>query len=122
MNKIKILVVDDEKDYLDIAVAVLKEAGFAAIPAENGAEALKKAKKEKPALAVLDIGLPDMDGLEIKKKLDEDAATRGIKIIFFTVYTDMEHVKDAVAGGEAKYIIKPFKPEELIEKVRDSLS
>lgn len=118
MNPKKILVVDDEKDYLAIASAILKKEGFEVVCAEDGERALEKAGDEAPFLVLLDIGLPGMDGMEVQKRLARNPKTRGIKIIFFTVYADVEHLRRAMEGEDCHYIVKPFDPDELVAKIR----
>ena len=82
--KPKILVVDDEPDALEILGFKLKEAGFVPIFAKDGARALMAARDERPALIVLDLMLPEVDGLEVCKILRRDPATATIPILMLT--------------------------------------
>ena len=82
--KQKILIVDDEPDALDLIKVNLATAGFTVATAEDGEEAIKKARAILPNLIVLDIMLPEVDGLEVCKILRQDGATKGIPIIMVT--------------------------------------
>src|SRR6185369_17615633 len=82
--KPKILVVDDEPDAVELVEFNLKQAGFDVVTAADGNEALKKAKAGAPALIVLDLMIPEVDGLEVCKQLRRDEATSAIPIIMLT--------------------------------------
>ena len=80
----KILVVDDEPDALELIEFNLKAAGYEVVTAADGAEGLKKARTAAPALILLDVMLPEMDGMEVCKILKRDAATAAIPVIMLT--------------------------------------
>ena len=110
MVKQKILVVDDEPDVVELVVFNLKAAGFVVVTAEDGREALQTAKTARPDLIVLDVMLPELDGLEVCKLLRRDAATAAVPIIMLTAKA--EEV-DRVLGlelGADDYLTKPFNP------------
>ena len=117
----KILVVDDEADVLDLVCMNLRAAGYNVAAAENGAIALQKAKAEKPDLIVLDLMLPEMNGLEVCKALKKDDLTSTVPIIMLTAKT--EEV-DRIVGlelGADDYVAKPFSPRELVLRVKSVL-
>ncbi|MGB8353949.1 MAG: response regulator transcription factor [Chthoniobacteraceae bacterium] len=117
----KILVADDEADVLNLVSLHLKNAGFNVIKAEDGAAALRKARRSLPALLVLDLMLPDMSGLEVCKALKADSATSQIFIIMLTAKA--EEV-DRILGlelGADDYLTKPFSPRELVLRVKSVL-
>jgi DNA-binding response OmpR family regulator len=119
--KAKILVVDDEPDVLDLVTYNLVQAEFSVDTAADGAEALRKARSTKPSLILLDLMLPEMDGLEVCKLLRHDPKTRDIPII---VLTARAGEVDRVVGlelGAADYITKPFSPRELVLRVKKRL-
>lgn len=119
--KAKILVVDDEPDVLDLVTYNLVQAEFQVDTAADGAEALRKARSTKPSLILLDLMLPEMDGLEVCKLLRHDPKTRDIPII---VLTARAGEVDRVVGlelGAADYITKPFSPRELVLRVKKRL-
>lgn len=103
INK-KILIVEDDKDFLFILQTDLRNAGFAVITAENGQEGLDAAQEEKPDLIILDILMPVMDGLEMAKQMK--AKGMNIPIIFLTNMSDLEHISKATEITPADYIIK----------------
>lgn len=120
MNKkdIKILLVDDEPDILEIVGYNLSNEGYQIIKAENGTQAVKKAKKELPHLIILDVMMPEMDGIEaceiIRKNLD-------LKDTIITFLTARGEDYSQVAGFDAgadDYITKPIKPKVLVSKVK----
>mgnify|MGYP000129567820 CR=1 FL=1 len=122
MRKAKILVVDDEQDYLRIACLLLKQEGYDIQTAATGKKGFELAVNHQPDLVILDIGLPDIDGIEVSRMLQENSRTSKTRVIFFSVYSDLGHLRRALYGRKQKYIIKPFDPEELIRKVKESLS
>lgn len=116
--KEKILVVDDEADILTLLEYNLEKAGFKVISADDGPDAIDITKRERPALIILDIMLPSMEGTEVCKILKSGDATRHIPIIMLTAKG--EEV-DRVVGfelGADDYITKPFSPRELILRVK----
>jgi DNA-binding response OmpR family regulator len=119
--KSKILVVDDEPDVLDLVTYNLTQAGFQTLTAVDGAEALRKARSAAPDLILLDLMLPELDGLEVCKLLRRDAKTSGIPIIMLTARADET---DRVLGlelGAVDYVPKPFSPRELVLRVKKRL-
>ena len=120
--KPKILVVDDEPDALEVLGFKLKEAGYAPIFAADGARALAAAREEHPALIVLDLMLPEIDGLEVCRMLRRDAATAAIPIIMLTARAaEMDRVIGLELGAD-DYVTKPFSPRELVLRVKKLLS
>ncbi len=115
----KILLADDEQDILMLVNFHLQRAGYHVILAENGKEALEKAYQEKPLLAILDRMMPEMDGMEVCRKLRE--ASPGMYIIMLTALATDGHRIDGLEAGADDYIAKPFNPRELTLKVRAML-
>src|ERR1041385_4962568 len=119
--KPKILVVDDEPEAVELVEFNLKQAGFDVATADDGEEALKKAKSSQPALIVLDLMLPEIDGLEVCKLLRRDPTTAAIPIIMLTAKAaEIDRVVGLELGAD-DYITKPFSPRELILRVRKLL-
>ena len=117
----KILVVEDDPDQLEAIRGNLKEAGFAIGTASNGVDALIKTRSVSPDLIVLDLMLPQLNGLDICKTLRENPATATIPVIMLT---GMDSYFTRVAGFEAGinvYLTKPYQPAELILKVKELL-
>ena len=120
MNKkdIKILLVDDEPDILEIVGYNLSNAGYQIITAENGLEAVKKAKKELPQLIILDVMMPEMDGIEACELIRKIPDLKDVVITFLTARgEDYSQVAGFDAGAD-DYITKPIKPKVLISKVK----
>jgi two-component system phosphate regulon response regulator PhoB len=117
----KILVVDDEPEAVELLECNLKQAGFDVISAADGAQALKKARSTAPNLIVLDLMLPEIDGLEVCKMLRRDPATAGIPIIMLTAKAaELDRIVGLELGAE-DYITKPFSPRELVLRVKKVL-
>jgi DNA-binding response OmpR family regulator len=117
----KILVVEDDPDQLEAIRENLKNAGFAIGTASNGVDALIKTRSVSPDLIVLDLMLPQLNGLDICRTLRENPATALIPVIMLT---GMNSYFTRVAGFEAGinvYLTKPYQPEELLSKVEELL-
>ena len=123
MNKrdVKILLVDDEPDILEIVGYNLKNQGYQVYTANNGVEALKTAKKIIPNLILLDIMMPEMDGIETCEKIRTLKSLENTLIAFLTARNeDYSHVAGFDAGAD-DYITKPIKPKVLISKIKSLL-
>lgn len=117
----KILVVDDEPDAVELISFNLKAAGFEVLSASDGAEALKAARVYGPSLILLDVMLPEVDGLEVCKLLRRDPATSALPIIMLTAKAaEIDRVLGLELGAD-DYITKPFSPRELVLRVKKLL-
>lgn len=115
---IKILLVDDEPDILEIVGYNLSSEGYQVITAENGLEAVKKAKKERPQLIILDVMMPEMDGIEACEQIRKIPDLSETIITFLTARgEDYSQVAGFDAGAD-DYITKPIKPKVLVSKVK----
>lgn len=122
MTKLKILVVDDEPDALEILGFKLKEAGYQPLFAKDGARAIATARAERPALIVLDLMLPEVDGLEVCKILRRDPGTAPIPILMLTARAaEMDRVLGLELGAD-DYVTKPFSPRELVLRIKKLLA
>ena len=118
MNKTKILIVDDEIDIIEFLTMYLEAEKFHVLYACNGHDALKLVKEENPALIILDILLPGMDGLEICEKIRKLSIS---PIIFLSCKSEeLDKIQGLKVGGD-DYITKPFSPRELIARVNAHL-
>ena len=121
MGKEKILIVEDEKDIVEMIEYNLKKEGYTISSVLNGEQAISLAKKERPDLIILDLMLPDIDGFEICRRLKNNEITVQIPIIMLTAKS---READKVAGlelGADDYLTKPFSPRELIARIRTIL-
>jgi len=117
----KILVVDDEPEAVELVEFNLKQAGYDVVTAVDGTEALKKARTVLPGLVLLDLMLPEVDGLEVCKMLRRDPATAGIPIIMVTAKAaEIDRILGLELGAD-DYITKPFSPRELVLRVKKML-
>jgi two-component system phosphate regulon response regulator PhoB len=120
--KPKILIVDDEADALEVLGFKLREAGFAPIFAKDGTRALAAARTERPDLMVLDLMLPEVDGLEVCKILRRDPTTADLPILMLTARAaEMDRVLGLELGAD-DYVTKPFSPRELVLRIRKLLA
>jgi DNA-binding response OmpR family regulator len=120
--KPKILLVDDEPDALEVLGFKLKEAGYAPLFAKDGERALAAARDERPDLIVLDLMLPEVDGLEVCKILRRDNATSNIPILMLTARAaEMDRVLGLELGAD-DYVTKPFSPRELVLRIKKLLA
>ncbi len=117
----RILVVDDVKFITQMLKAVFEEKGHRVTTASSGAEALIKARDEQPELVLLDIAMPEMDGIEVTRRLKADPATRSLPIIVVSAKNDKATIAAAYAAGAAEFTLKPFNNEDLLRKVGDLL-
>jgi two-component system phosphate regulon response regulator PhoB len=113
----KILVIDDEQDVIDMLTLALSKAGLVVQSACDGVAGLTKARRERPALIVLDLMLPQLSGLEVCKLLKADPATHAIPIIMLTAKADeIDRVLGLELGAD-DYVTKPFRPRELLLRI-----
>jgi len=116
-----ILIVDDEQDVVDLLAYNLQKAGYKTSTARDGRVALQKARDEYPALVILDLMLPQIDGTEVCKQLKSDSKTANIPILMLTAKG--EEV-DRVVGlelGADDYVTKPFSPREIALRIKKIL-
>lgn len=120
-KEIKILLVDDEPDILEIVGYNLSNEGYSIFTAKNGVEAVKMAKKITPNLILLDIMMPEMNGIEACENIREISGLEDILIVFFTARgEDYSQVAGYDVGAD-DYITKPIKPKVLISKIKGLL-
>jgi len=117
-----ILVVDDTVTNLELLEGMLGKAGYFVGSATNGEMALRSVQAGQPALILLDIMMPDMDGFEVCRRLKEDALTRDIPVIFLSALTDTADKLKGFELGAVDYITKPFHIKEVLARVRVHLT
>lgn len=118
MAKQTILVVDDEKDLLDLIEYNLKKEGFDVIKAEDGELGIELARERKPNLVLLDIMMPKMDGLEVCDVMRADKDLKSIPIIFLTARSDEKTEVEGLDKGADDYITKPISTTKLISRIK----
>ena len=113
-----VLVVDDDREIARLVRAYLEQAGYRALCAHDGATALRTLRTERPDLLILDLMLPDRDGLEIARQLRADPATAALPILMLTARVDdIDRIVGLELGAD-DYITKPFNPREVVARVR----
>ncbi|MFH1753269.1 MAG: response regulator [Candidatus Omnitrophota bacterium] len=118
----KILVVDDESGILDMIKDWLGSKGYEVITALDGEDGLRMAQKENPAIIILDIMMPGIDGFEVLNRLRSSPKSRNKPIIMLTSRRETETIEKAEHRGATDYIMKPFSVEDLLTMVRRYIS
>lgn len=118
---IKILLVDDEPDILEIISFNLEKVGYQVTTASNGLEALKQAKKTLPHLIILDVMMPELDGIETCERLRQEEQFQDTIIMFLTARGEDYSYVAAFDAGADDYVTKPIKPKVLLSKVKGLL-
>jgi two-component system, OmpR family, alkaline phosphatase synthesis response regulator PhoP len=114
----KILIVEDEHDILQLVKLYLEKEGFRTVTAMTGTEGLKQVKSEKPDLVVLDLMLPELDGLEVCKRLRSSPETAMLPIIMLTAKAEESDTIIGLELGADDYVTKPFSPKTLVARVK----
>lgn len=117
-NNYKILLVDDEQDILEFLGYNLKKEGFVVFTASNGLEAIKVAKKELPNVIILDVMMPDMDGIETCREIRETPGLKDVMIAFLTARNEDYSQIAGFEVGADDYINKPIKPRVLVSRIK----
>ena len=114
----RILVVDDEPDIVALVVYHLAKDGFRVSSASNGPDALASARRERPALIVLDLMLPGLSGFEVLEQLRADESTKDIAVLMLTARKEEPDRIKGLSLGADDYLTKPFSPQEMVLRVR----
>lgn len=118
MSKQTILVVDDEQDLLDLIEYNLRQEGYHVLKAENGKDGIQMAKEHMPDLVLLDIMMPQMDGIEVCDRMREDPTLTHIPIIFLTARSDEKTEIEGLNKGADDFITKPISTSKLISRIK----
>jgi CheY-like chemotaxis protein len=118
----RILVVDDEPTLVRLMEFILAKQGHTMLVANNGEEALEKARSERPDLILLDIMMPRIDGYDVARTIRADPQIRETPIIMLSAKAHDEDIEKGMEVGVNEYITKPFAPDRLVEVVNDYLS
>ncbi|WP_030176949.1 response regulator transcription factor [Spirillospora albida] len=117
-----VLVAEDDSDIRDLIVFKLEQAGHTVLPAENGQVALRVAAGRTPDVALLDVMMPGMSGLDVCRALRERPETARIPIIMLTARAQESDVQTGLQAGADDYIVKPFSPRDLTQRVETVLA
>jgi len=118
MKQKHIIIIEDEKDILEVLEYNLKREGYRVSVSSDGKAGLKMVHQDKPDLVLLDIMLPELDGLEICRILKNEPSTRAIPIIMVTAKEEESDVVLGLGLGADDYVTKPFSPKELIARIK----
>ncbi len=121
MDKIKILVIEDEADVRLNLNTILVEEGYIVITASDGITGLKKAQDEKPDLILCDIAMPGIDGYGVIDELSCNKLTQAIPFIFLTAKVEKEDIRKGMQLGADDYILKPFRIDDLLQAIKTRL-
>ena len=116
-----VLVADDDDDILLLVTTRLRRDGFEVLQASNGDRALELARERRPDIAVLDIGMPGLDGLQVLEHIRDDDELREMLVVLLTAKAQESDVRRGYETGADAYIKKPCSPTELSTKVRELL-
>jgi DNA-binding response OmpR family regulator len=112
-----VLVADDDPDLRGLVVYRLERAGYRVLEAENGEEALRLAREERPDIAVLDVMMPRLTGVDVLRALRADDETRDTRVILLTAKSQEQDVSAGFGAGADDYVTKPFSPTELQARI-----
>lgn len=119
---IRIVVADGDPFVRRLVAFTLKKRGYEILEASEGAAALDLVRREKPALAVLEVALPGMSGLAVTRALSQDPTTANIPILILSASAQRPEIDAGLASGAAAYVVKPFEPKVLAERVAEILA
>ncbi|HET8528463.1 MAG TPA: response regulator [Gaiellaceae bacterium] len=114
-----VLVADDDDDILLLVTTRLKRDGFEIVSARDGTQALELAREHVPRVAVLDVGMPGMDGLQVLEAIRADDSLAGTRVLLLTAKAQESDVRRGYDTGADAYVKKPFSPAELAVRVRE---
>ena len=118
----KILLVEDEKAIRDAVAAYLERENYIVRGVGDGQSAVEQARSRQPTLAVLDVSMPGLSGIEVCRMLRADPATAGMLIIMLTARVQEQDVEGGFSAGADDYVTKPFSPRELVSRIQALLS
>ena len=117
-----VLVADDDADIRDLVAFKLEQVGLEVMAVGDGEAALEEARAMQPELAVLDISMPGLSGIDVCRMLRADPATAGMLIIMLTARVQEQDVEGGFSAGADDYVTKPFSPRELVSRIQALLS
>lgn len=118
----KILIAEDDQDIRELITLTLQFSGFEVGSAGDGVQALEMAQQEPFDLILLDVRMPRMTGYEVCRRLRDDAALRDTPVVFLSAKGQEQEIREGLDAGANQYILKPFAPDALAQKIRDVLA
>ncbi len=117
----KILIAEDERDIRDLVAFTLRFAGHEVVAVANGEEAVQAAGQEMPDLILMDVRMPRMTGYEACEKMKADPTLAKIPVVFLSAKGQESEIRTGLEAGADEYLLKPFAPSELTERVGELL-
>lgn len=118
MSEPLILVAEDERDIRELIALTFQAHGFKVIEVPNGEEAVKRATQAKPDLILMDVRMPKMSGFQACQILKAQESTRHIPVVFLSAKDRARDIRQGLALGAEEYLLKPFAPDELAQRIR----
>ena len=122
MSQHSILIVDDEEETIDLIRAAFRRSGCAVLGAVTGRDGLRLAREQRPALVLIDLMMPELDGFELCRLLRDDPATAHIPRVIFTARESLADQEEALAVGADRYLVKPIGMKTLVGVVEDLIA
>jgi len=118
----KILIAEDERDIRDLVAFTLRFAGYEVVTVPNGEEAVILAPKENPDLIIMDVRMPRMTGYDACRLIKAESRLKDIPVVFLSAKGQENEIQTGLVAGAEEYLLKPFAPDQLIQRVRAILS
>ncbi len=118
----KILIAEDEPDIRDLVAFTLRFAGHEVVATSNGEDALHSAPNVKPDLILMDVRMPKMTGYEACRAMKADPQLRDIPVVFLSAKGQESEIQIGMEAGAEEYLLKPFAPDQLTERIRSILA
>jgi len=117
----RVLIVEDDRDTNELVALIMKDAGFETVSALDGREGLDKARDDEPDIIILDLMLPEIDGLEVCRRLSADDKTKSIPIIILTAKRELSTKLSSFVAGAKRFVTKPFDSKDLLTEINRTL-
>jgi DNA-binding response OmpR family regulator len=118
----KILIAEDEPDIRELVTFMLKFAGYEVVAAANGEDAVRTASRERPDLVLMDVRMPRMTGYDACRMMKANPDLRNVPVVFLSAKGQESEIQSGLEAGAEEYLLKPFSPAELTNRVRGILS
>ena len=120
--KARVLIIDDDDDFRAILRHFLTGAGYSVADAPGGEAGLERFAADPPDLVLLDLSMPDIDGLEVCRRLRKTDAGKHVPVLMLTVRSQISTVSEGLEAGVNDYVLKPFEPEDLLKRIEKVLA
>lgn len=118
----KILIAEDEPDIRELVTFMLKFAGYEVVAASNGEDAVRTASRERPDLVLMDVRMPRMTGYDACRMMKANPDLRNVPVVFLSAKGQESEIQSGLEAGAEEYLLKPFSPAELTNRVRGILA